>query len=255
MARAFVFPGRAARSSAWAATGAGLSGGRAGGVRRGGRGAGQKLSALIWEGTPEELTLTRNAQPALMATSIAAMRALEAEGVGVDARGASSPGIRSGNIRRSARRGAMGLADTARMLRLRGEAMQEAVPVGHGGDGGAARARPRGGRGVCGRRKPAGKARSARRPTTMTAARWWSRGTRRRSSGRSRSRRRGGAKRALLLPVSAPFHCALMAAGGGGDGRGAGRGARSRPRWPLVANVKAAGRATPRRSGGSWSRR
>ena len=92
---------------------------------------GEKLSALIWEGEQDALTLTQNAQPALMATSIAAMRALEAEGVKVtDA--AFVAGHSLGEYSALCAAGALSLSDTARLLRLRGQAMQAAVPVGVG---------------------------------------------------------------------------------------------------------------------------
>jgi [acyl-carrier-protein] S-malonyltransferase len=92
---------------------------------------GEKLSTLIWEGDAEELTLTRNAQPALMATSIAAMRALEAEGVPVGS-AAFVAGHSQGEYSALCAAGAMRLDDTARMLRLRGQAMQDVVSVGVG---------------------------------------------------------------------------------------------------------------------------
>ncbi|NCT11995.1 MAG: ACP S-malonyltransferase, partial [Rhodobacterales bacterium] len=92
---------------------------------------GERLSTLIWEGDIETLTLTRNAQPALMATSMAALRALGVEGVGVGA-AAYVAGHSLGEYTALCAAGAIGLADTARLLRIRGEAMQEAVPVGVG---------------------------------------------------------------------------------------------------------------------------
>ena len=92
---------------------------------------GEKLSALIWDGAIEDLTLTRNAQPALMATSLAAMRALEAEGVAVTA-AAFVAGHSLGEYSALAAAGALNLSDAARLLRMRGEAMQAAVPVGEG---------------------------------------------------------------------------------------------------------------------------
>ena len=92
---------------------------------------GQNLSGLIWTGSIEELTLTANAQPALMATSIAALRAMEAEGIGLD-RAAFVAGHSLGEYSALCAAGALDLADTARLLRIRGSAMQEAVPVGLG---------------------------------------------------------------------------------------------------------------------------
>jgi [acyl-carrier-protein] S-malonyltransferase len=92
---------------------------------------GEKLSALIWEGDQDELTLTRNAQPALMATSMAAMAALKAEGVGHRGCGLRR-GPFAGRIFRACRRGALTVTDAARLLRKRGEAMQRAVAPGEG---------------------------------------------------------------------------------------------------------------------------
>ena len=92
---------------------------------------GEKLSDIIWEGDAETLTLTQNAQPALMATSMAAVRALEAEGFDVGA-AAFVAGHSLGEYSALCAVGALDLADTARLLRLRGEAMQRAVPVGEG---------------------------------------------------------------------------------------------------------------------------
>ena len=92
---------------------------------------GERLSALIWDGDAETLTLTRNAQPALMACSLAVVRALESEGVQI-ADGAFVAGHSLGEYSALAAAGALALDDTARLLRLRGEAMQAAVPVGMG---------------------------------------------------------------------------------------------------------------------------
>lgn len=92
---------------------------------------GEKLSDLIWSGDIAELTLTRNAQPALMATSVAAMRALEAEGASIEA-ASFVAGHSLGEYSALAASGAISLSDTARLLRTRGDAMQDAVPVGLG---------------------------------------------------------------------------------------------------------------------------
>ena len=92
---------------------------------------GQDLSGLIWNGNIEDLTLTANAQPALMATSMAVMRALETEGVTVEA-ASFVAGHSLGEYSALAAAGAFTVADAARLLRARGEAMQDAVPVGVG---------------------------------------------------------------------------------------------------------------------------
>ena len=93
---------------------------------------GQKLSALMRDGPEDQLTLTENAQPALMAVSLAVMRSLEREfGVGID-RAAFVAGHSLGEYSALAAAGALSLSDTARLLKLRGQAMQRAVPVGEG---------------------------------------------------------------------------------------------------------------------------
>jgi len=91
----------------------------------------ENLSDLIWNGQADQLQLTRNAQPALMATSIAALRALEAEGAGITSV-AFVAGHSLGEYSALCAAGALSLADTARLLRLRGQAMQAAVPLGVG---------------------------------------------------------------------------------------------------------------------------
>ena len=171
-----------------------------------------------------------------MATSIAAMRALEAEGVAVDS-AAFVAGHSLGEYSALCAAGAMRLGDTARMLRLRGQAMQEAVPVGVGAMAAllgldlaaveavaAEAARGRGLRGGERQRSGAGGGVGA------TGRRW---------SGRWRSPRRRGAKRALLLPVSAPFHCALMQPAAEAMAEALAGVAIAAPAVPLVANVKA----------------
>jgi len=93
----------------------------------------QKLSALMWEGPAEELTLTANAQPALMAVSLAAMRVLEAEaGLDLARHAAFVAGHSLGEYSALAAAGTFSIADTARLLRIRGDAMQRATPVGTG---------------------------------------------------------------------------------------------------------------------------
>jgi [acyl-carrier-protein] S-malonyltransferase len=167
---------------------------------------GQKLSALIWEGDIETLTLTENAQPALMATSIAALRALEAEGMGI-ATASFVAGHSLGEYSALCAAGALSLSDTARLLRTRGIAMQAAVPVGVGAMAAllgldyaqASEVAAEAAQGqVC-------QAANDNDPAQVVV------------SGHKAAVERAleiakakGAKRAILLPVSAPFHCALM---------------------------------------------
>lgn len=168
---------------------------------------GEKLSAMIWEGDIAELTLTRNAQPALMATSLAVLRALDAEGISI---GSASyvAGHSLGEYSALAAAGAISISDAARLLRIRGTAMQEAVPVGVGAMAAllgldfadAIEVAKEAAQGqVC-------QAANDNDPAQVVV------------SGHKEAVERAveiakarGAKRALLLPVSAPFHCELMA--------------------------------------------
>ena len=202
---------------------------------------GEKLSTLIWEGEQETLTLTQNAQPALMATSLAAMRALEAEGVTIEA-AAYVAGHSLGEYSALAAAGALSLADTARLLRTRGEAMQRAVPVGQGAmaailglDLAAVRevadAAAKGE--VCqaandndpGQVVVSGHADAVARAVDIAKEK--------------------GAKRAMLLPVSAPFHCALMEPAAEAMAEALSHVEINRPAVPVIANVLAEGVGDP----------
>ena len=167
---------------------------------------GQDLSGLIWEGDIGTLTLTANAQPALMATSLAALRALQAEGMALDT-ASFVAGHSLGEYSALAAAGAISIADTARLLRIRGTAMQEAVPVGVGAmaailgmDFAAvtalAEAAAQGD--VC-------QAANDNDPGQVVVS-----GHRAAVERALDLAKEAGAKRAILLPVSAPFHCALM---------------------------------------------
>ncbi len=206
MSRAFVFPGQGAQT-----IGMGRSLAEAYPAAKAvfdevDEALGEKLSALIWEGDIAELTLTQNAQPALMATSIAALRALEAEGVGLDST-AFVAGHSLGEYSALCAAGSLKLADTARLLRIRGRAMQEAVPVGVGAmaallglDFAAAMevaAEAAQGE-VC-------QAANDNDPAQVVVSGHKAAVERAVELAKAR-----GAKRALMLPVSAPFHCALM---------------------------------------------
>ena len=196
---------------------------------------GEKLSTLIWEGDADELTLTQNAQPALMATSMAAMAALKAEGVTVD-KAAYVAGHSLGEYAALCAAGTFSLADTARLLRIRGRAMQAAVPVGQGAmaallglsfDQAEAVAAEAAQGEVCqvaNQNDPAqnvvsGSKAAVERAIDLAKA--------------------AGAKRALLLPVSAPFHCALMAPAAEEMAGALADVTMNAPSVPVVANVVA----------------
>ena len=196
---------------------------------------GESLSRMIWEGDIETLTLTENAQPALMATSIAALRALEAEGYGMD-KVSFVAGHSLGEYSALAAAGTFTVADAARLLRVRGRAMQQAVPVGQGAmaavlgiDVAAVEAlAEKAAQGqvcqVANENDPAQNVVSGDKAAVERAV---------------ALAKDSGAKRALLLPVSAPFHCALMAPAAVEMERALGEVRMSPPAVPLVSNVEA----------------
>jgi [acyl-carrier-protein] S-malonyltransferase len=198
---------------------------------------GQKLSALMREGPSEDLTLTENAQPALMACSVAVARALQAE-FGVDiAKAAFVAGHSLGEYSALCASGAIGLADTARLLRLRGQAMQRAVPVGGGGmaaligpkaDVALAEAAAAAGAevGVCvvANDNNAGNVVISGTKPALAAA-------------MARAKELGA--RAMPVNVSAPFHSPLMAPAAEEMREALARTTILAPRAPLVANVTA----------------
>ena len=206
MTRAFVFPGQGAQT-----IGMGKALAEAYPVARAvfeevDEALGEKLSALIWDGDIAELTLTQNAQPALMATSIAALRALETEGLGIE-NASFVAGHSLGEYSALCAAGALKLDDTARLLRIRGQAMQEAVPVGVGARAAllgldfqaATEVAAEAAQGeVC-------QAANDNDPAQVVVSGHKAAVERALEIAKAR-----GAKRALLLPVSAPFHCALM---------------------------------------------
>ena len=206
MSRAFVFPGQGAQTIGMGRALADAYPAAKAVFDEVDEALGEKLSTLIWEGDIAELTLTQNAQPALMATSIAALRALEAEGLGM-AHVDFVAGHSLGEYSALCAAGALELADTARLLRTRGVAMQEAVPVGVGAmaallgldfEAAVEVANEAAEGQVC-------QAANDNDPAQVVVS--GHREAVERALGIAKAR---GAKRALLLPVSAPFHCALM---------------------------------------------
>ncbi|WP_170390429.1 ACP S-malonyltransferase [Ruegeria arenilitoris] len=196
---------------------------------------GESLSSLMWDGDIETLTLTQNAQPALMATSMAAMRALEAEGVDVT-RAAFVAGHSLGEYSALAAAGALSVADTARLLRTRGQAMQSAVPVGEGAmaailgldlDAVRAVAEEAAQGEVC-------QAANDNDPTQVVVS-----GAKAAVERAAEIAKEKGAKRAVMLPVSAPFHCALMQPAADVMAEALAGVEIKAPEVPLVANVRA----------------
>ena len=196
---------------------------------------GEKLSALIWDGDIETLTLTENAQPALMATSMAAMRALEAEGLGLD-RASFVAGHSLGEYSALAAAGTFSVADAARLLRTRGLAMQQAVPVGQGAmaavlgldfDTVTKVAEDAAQGQVC-------QVANANDPAQNVVS-----GDKDAVERATVLAKEAGAKRALLLPVSAPFHCALMAPAADKMAEALAAVTMNAPSVPVVSNVLA----------------
>ncbi|PTQ68533.1 ACP S-malonyltransferase [Celeribacter persicus] len=241
MTRAFVFPGQGAQTIGMGKALAAAYPAAKAIFDEVDEALGEKLSALIWEGDIETLTLTQNAQPALMATSLAAMRALEAEGFAVtDA--AFVAGHSLGEYSALAAAGAISVADTARLLRTRGQAMQAAVPVGVGAMAAllgldfatvkevaeeAAQGQ------VC-------QAANDNDPGQVVVS-----GHKDAVERAVEIAKEKGAKRAVLLPVSAPFHCALMGPAADVMAEALDDVEISEPVVPLVANVRAAAVTDP----------
>jgi [acyl-carrier-protein] S-malonyltransferase len=198
---------------------------------------GQKLSDVMWNGPEETLTLTANAQPALMAVSIATMRVLEARGLKLADHVGYVAGHSLGEYSALCAAGTFSLADTARLLRIRGDAMQSAVPVGQGAmaaiiglehadvDAICTEARADG---VCqiandnggGQLVISGSKAAVEKAAVLATEK--------------------GAKRAIMLPVSAPFHSDLMAPAADAMRHALDKVEKHNPVVPVIANVRAA---------------
>ncbi|MFO1103420.1 MAG: ACP S-malonyltransferase [Methylocystis sp.] len=197
----------------------------------------QPLSTLMFEGPEAELTLTANAQPALMAVSLAAIRALEAEcGLDLARDAAFVAGHSLGEYSALAAAGALTISDTARLLRIRGDAMQKAVPVGEGAmaallgaelDQARAIAEEAAANGVCQVANDNGGGQ-----VVLSGAK----GAIEKAIDIAKEK---GIKRAVLLPVSAPFHCALMQPAADAMRAALAGAAIGVPCVPVVANVTA----------------
>lgn len=169
---------------------------------------GEKLSSLIWDGPESDLMLTRNAQPALMAVSLAAIRALEAQGITVPTHAAFVAGHSLGEYSALAAAGSLTLADTARLLRIRGDAMQEAVPVGEGAMAAILGLEVEAARDIA---ESAGQGDVCAAANDNAPGQVVVSGTRAAVERAIDIAKARGARHAMLLPVSAPFHCMLMA--------------------------------------------
>jgi [acyl-carrier-protein] S-malonyltransferase len=204
---------------------------------------GQKLSVIMWEGPAETLTLTENAQPALMAVSMAVMRVLEQEkGIKLADVAKYVAGHSLGEYSALAAAGAFSLADTARLLKLRGKAMQAAVPVGQGAMVALL------GVGVDVAEKVAAEAAQGdvcqvandNEPTQVVLS-----GAKAAIDRVAEVGKPHGVRRAVLLPVSAPFHCALMQPAAEAMAEALSKVTINKPVVPVVANVVASAFSDP----------
>lgn len=198
---------------------------------------GEKLSRVIWEGPADALTLTENAQPALMAVSLAVMRVLEAE-AGLDLKRDAQfvAGHSLGEYSALAAAGAFSVADTARLLRTRGRAMQKAVPVGTGAMAALLGMDFEQAAAVAGE---AAQGQVCQAANDNGGGQVVVSGTKEAVERAVEIAKGKGAKRAMLLPVSAPFHCALMQPAADVMAEALGGVTVKAPAVPLVANVLA----------------
>jgi [acyl-carrier-protein] S-malonyltransferase len=196
---------------------------------------GQDLSGLIWDGDIETLTLTENAQPALMATSIAAIKALEAEGIKFD-QASYIAGHSLGEYSALCAAGSLSLTDTAKLLRIRGKAMQDAVPFGLGAMAAilgldfetvSQITNSSSNDQIC-------QAANDNDPGQVVIS-----GHKNAVEQTIELAKDAGAKRAVLLPVSAPFHCSLMQPAADIMAKALIDIRLNDPIVPLVANVRA----------------
>ncbi|MBX3491048.1 ACP S-malonyltransferase [Parvibaculum sp.] len=204
---------------------------------------GQNLTKLMWDGPQDDLTLTENAQPAIMAVSLAVVRTLEKEG-GFDlaSKAAFVAGHSLGEYSALAAAGAFTLSDAARLLKIRGQAMQRAVPVGAGAMAA-----------VLGLEyEAAAEVAAEAAQGEVCAAANDNGGGQVVVSGAKAAVERAieiaktkGAKRSMLLPVSAPFHCALMQPAADEMAEALAAVVLKMPAVPLVANVTASRVADP----------
>ena len=199
---------------------------------------GQKLSAVMWDGPADDLTLTENAQPALMAVSLAVLRVLQEEaGLELKSDSLFVAGHSLGEYSALAAAGSLTISDTARLLRLRGQAMQKAVPVGAGAMAAVL--------GLELADVVAVAAEAAQNDICQVAndnggGQVVLSGTRAAVERAAELAKQRGARRAIMLPVSAPFHCALMQPAAEVMREALAAVKINPPVIPLVANVTAA---------------
>jgi len=198
---------------------------------------GQKLSDIMWNGPEETLTLTANAQPALMAVSMAAIRVLEARGLNLSDKVAYVAGHSLGEYSALCAAGTFSLADTARLLRIRGDAMQTAVPVGQGAMAAIIGLEHGDVEAVCAEARDVGVCQIANDNGGGQLVISGSRAAVEKAAALATEK---GAKRAIMLPVSAPFHSDLMAPAADAMRHALDKVEKKNPVVPVIANVRAA---------------
>lgn len=195
---------------------------------------GQKLSTIMWDGPEETLTLTANAQPALMAVSLAAIRALEARGFSLAEKVSYLAGHSLGEYSALAAAGTFSIADTARLLRIRGNAMQAAVPVGEGAMAAIIGLEQADVETAC---SEAGAGSVCQIANDNGGGQLVISGAKLAVEHAARICTEKGAKRAIMLPVSAPFHSALMGPAADAMREALANVTKHAPKVPVVANV------------------
>ncbi|MGR9245445.1 MULTISPECIES: ACP S-malonyltransferase [Rhizobium] len=198
---------------------------------------GEKLSDVMFNGPEDTLTLTANAQPALMAVSIAVVRVLEAKGLDLKSKVAYVAGHSLGEYSALCAAGTFSLADTARLLRIRGNAMQAAVPVGVGAMAAIIGLEHADVIAVCEAAAAIGACQIANDNGGGQIVISGEKAAVEKAAGLATDK---GAKRAILLPVSAPFHSTLMAPAADAMREALAKVAKSDPVVPVIANVRAA---------------
>jgi [acyl-carrier-protein] S-malonyltransferase len=198
---------------------------------------GQKLSDIMWSGPEETLTLTANAQPALMAVSIATMRVLEARGLNLADKVAYVAGHSLGEYSALCAAGTFSLSDTAKLLRIRGDAMQSAVPVGQGAMAAIIGLEHGDVEAICAEAKAEGVCQIANDNGGGQLVISGSKGAVEKAAALATEK---GAKRAIMLPVSAPFHSDLMAPAADAMRHALAKVEKKSPVLPVIANVRAA---------------
>lgn len=198
---------------------------------------GEKLSDVMFNGPEDTLTLTANAQPALMAVSIAVVRVLEAKGLDLKSKVAYVAGHSLGEYSALCAAGTFSLADTARLLRIRGNAMQAAVPVGVGAMAAIIGLEHADVVAVCEEAATTGACQIANDNGGGQIVISGEKAAVEKAAGLATDK---GAKRAILLPVSAPFHSTLMAPAADAMREALAGVKKADPIVPVIANVRAA---------------